>query len=143
MRTLEICVDFDGTCVTHEYPKTGRDVGAVPVLKDLVKKGHKLILWTMRSNTAEGNFLDHAVAWFKSNEIPLYGIQVNPTQHEWTTSRKAYGQLYIDDAALGCPLKQNYLPHPDGHYSGEPVPVGRPYVDWEAVRKFLQEKGLL
>jgi hypothetical protein len=28
-----IAVDFDGTCVTHEYPKVGRDIGAVPVLK--------------------------------------------------------------------------------------------------------------
>jgi hypothetical protein len=28
-------VDFDGTCVTHEYPKIGRDIGAVPVLKEL------------------------------------------------------------------------------------------------------------
>lgn len=28
-----IAVDFDGTCVTHEYPKVGREIGAVGVLK--------------------------------------------------------------------------------------------------------------
>jgi hypothetical protein len=24
-----IAVDFDGTCVTHEYPSIGKDIGAV------------------------------------------------------------------------------------------------------------------
>ena len=44
-----IAVDFDGTCVSHEYPKVGKDIGAVPVLKALVEIGHKIILNTMRS----------------------------------------------------------------------------------------------
>ena len=44
-----IAIDFDGTCVTHEYPYIGKDIGAVPVLQRLVKAGHELILWTMRS----------------------------------------------------------------------------------------------
>src|SRR6476620_5961835 len=114
---MEICIDFDGTCVTHEFPKVGQDIGAVPVLKELVKNGHNLILWTMRSDKNDntgysveipeihnGNFLTDAVEWFKSNDIPLYGIQINPQQTEWTTSPKAYAQLYIDDAAYGCPL---------------------------------------
>jgi len=43
-----IAIDFDGTCVTHAYPKIGKDIGAVPVLKQLVQYGHQLILWTMR-----------------------------------------------------------------------------------------------
>ena len=43
-----IAIDFDGTCVTHEYPKIGKDIGAVDTLRALVAKGHKLILWTMR-----------------------------------------------------------------------------------------------
>lgn len=33
-----IAVDFDGTCVTHEFPRVGKDIGAVPVLKELVGK---------------------------------------------------------------------------------------------------------
>ena len=32
---MEICIDFDGTCVTHEYPKVGKQIGAVSVLKEL------------------------------------------------------------------------------------------------------------
>lgn len=47
-----IAVDFDGTCVKHRYPMVGEDVdGAVSVLKELVRKGHKIILYTMRSGT--------------------------------------------------------------------------------------------
>lgn len=117
---MDFGIDYDGTCVTHAYPYIGKDIGAVPVLKELVEKGHRLILWTMRS----GQTLDDAVEWFKSNDIPLYGIQRNPTQDSWTSSPKAYAQQYIDDAALGCPLI-------NGH------------VDWVAVRNLLVEKGIL
>ena len=116
-----ICVDFDGTCVTHEYPKIGKDIGAIPVLKKLVKGGHKLVLFTMRS----GDELAEAVEWFVANDIPLYGINTNPSQKFWTTSPKAYGQLYIDDAALGCPLKNDGL-------------STRSYVDWGVVERLLE-----
>ena len=52
---MVIAVDFDGTCVTHEFPKVGKDIGAVPVLKKLVEKGHKIILYTMRSHPDKNN----------------------------------------------------------------------------------------
>ena len=55
-----IAVDFDGTCVSHEYPKVGKDIGAVPVLKALVEIGHKIILNTMRSDDE----LADAIQWF-------------------------------------------------------------------------------
>ena len=133
-----IAVDFDGTCVTHEYPKVGRDIGAVPVLKRLVENGHHLILYTMRShktgispvtNDLQEGGLQDAVNWFKDNGIELYAIQTNPTQKQWTESPKCYAQLYIDDAALGCPL----------WHTGEE----RPYVDWERVEKILVTTGLI
>jgi hypothetical protein len=124
---MVIGIDFDGTCVTHEFPFVGIDIGAVPVLKELVANGHSLILWTMRSNGVKGNFLDDAVNWFIKNEIPLYGIQTNPSQSSWTTSPKAYCQLYIDDAALGCPL----------------VSAERDYVDWVKVKKILVEMKII
>jgi len=128
---MEIAIDFDGTCVTHEYPKVGKDVGSIPVLKTLIENGHKLILWTMRSDNRENNTnpLTDAINWFIENDIELYGIQENPTQKEWTSSPKAYAQLYIDDAALGCPLIY------DKHE--------RPYVDWEKVEQILIYKGLI
>ena len=43
---MDIVIDFDGTCVTHEFPLVGKDIGAIPVLKKLVENGHNLILFT-------------------------------------------------------------------------------------------------
>ena len=140
---MDILIDFDGTVVTHEFPKVGQDIGAVPVLKELVANGHNLILFTMRSDVTEpyskspeivtesGNYLTDAVNFFKENGIPLYGIQTNPTQHTWTNSPKAYGQIMIDDSALGCPLVcDSYGEH-------------RPFVDWVKVRQMLVELGCI
>jgi hypothetical protein len=120
-----IVVDCDGTVMTHDYPRIGKDIGAVPVLKELIKNKHQLILFTMRS----GKKLDDAVNWFKENEIPLFGIQTNPTQHEWTDSPKAYGQLILDDAAAFAPLKF------DPEYSN------RPFIDWDKMRNELVRTG--
>lgn len=39
-----IAIDFDGTCVTHDYPATGKEIGSVKVLKALLAKGHDFIL---------------------------------------------------------------------------------------------------
>ena len=40
-----IAVDFDGTIVTHEYPKIGTELPfATETLKMLIKDHHKLIL---------------------------------------------------------------------------------------------------
>lgn len=124
---MDIAIDFDGTCVTHVYPNVGLNIGAQDVLQKLVRNGHKLILFTMRSGTA----LKHAVDWFEINEIPLYGIQSNPTQKNWTKSPKAYAQLYIDDAALGIPLKKDLSLST------------REFVDWVKVEEWLVEKKIL
>jgi hypothetical protein len=113
-----IAVDFDGTCVTHEYPRVGRYIGAEPVLRELVAAGAKLVLWTMRS----GEHLREAVEWFQYRELPLFGINENPEQKSWTQSPKAYAQIYIDDAALGAPLCEGL--------KGE-----RPFIDWDKVRE--------
>lgn len=124
---IPICVDFDGTCVTHDYPEVGKDIGAQKTLKELVESGHKLILFTMRADKE----LEDAVKWFETNNIPLWGIQKNPTQHKWTSSPKAYGHIYIDDAALGCPTIFDSSIHE------------KPFVDWKIVRRKLVEKGVL
>lgn len=122
---MEICIDFDGTCVKHEYPRIGGNINSQETLRRLVKNGHKLILFTMRS----GKELDDAVKWFNDNKIDLYGINENPTQKKWTQSPKAYGQLYIDDAALGTPLVFNN--------------IDRPYVNWEVVTSILEHNKLI
>ena len=120
-----IVVDCDGTVMTHDYPRIGKDIGAVPVLKELIKNKHQLILFTMRS----GKKLDDAVNWFKENDVSLFGIQTNPSQHEWTDSPKAYGNLIIDDAAAFAPLRL------DLSYSN------RPFIDWDKMRDELVRTG--
>lgn len=99
-----VAVDFDGTCVTHEYPDVGKNIGAEIVLKALTDEGHGLILYTMRDHPADNSVQDplqEAIDWFSQNDIPLFGVNENPTQKSWTTSPKPYAHLYIDDAALG------------------------------------------
>lgn len=140
---MDIVIDFDGTVVAHAFPKIGKDIGAVPVLRELVENGHRLILFTMRSDIDEpiiqggqitagiGKHLSRAVEWFSENGIPLYGVQANPRQESWTKSHKAYGQIIIDDAALGCPLRYDQR---KSH---------RPFVDWVRVRQILVDKRLI
>ena len=126
IRKAIIALDFDGTVVTHAYPEVGEDIGAVAVLKELVAQEDKLILWTMRS----GTLLEDAVAWFKKHDIPLWGINENPSQKEWTESPKLHTDLLIDDSALGCPTC--FL---DGER--------RPAADWRRIREMLVRMGYL
>lgn len=137
---MEINIDFDGTCVAHDYPRIGADIGSIKVLKKLVDNGHRLILFTMRSDnsnfmTPHGKIDNHgltdAVNWFKMNDIPLYGIQTNPTQKAWTSSPKSYAELMIDDSALGCPLKIDLSISP------------RPFVNWEEVEDILTRNKII
>lgn len=141
---MDIIVDFDGTVVSNEFPEIGKDIGAVGVLRELVENGHNIILSTMRSDVDNpqstdiriipkgGKYLTEAIKWFKDNKIPLYGVQSHPTQHLWTHSPKAYGDLLIDDTALGCPKKYDLSVSE------------KPFVDWDVVRTILcQEYGLV
>lgn len=134
-RVKTIAVDFDGTCVTHEYLKhnpkhIGKDIGAAPVLREITEQGHKIILYTMRS----GEHLLSAIKWFEDNKIPLYSVNDNPSQKSWTDSRKIYAHCYIDDAALGIPLCfdpiADYVPD-------------RAYVNWRETRILLEQIGLI
>lgn len=141
---MEIAIDFDGTCVTHEFPAVGKDIGAAPVLRKLVENGHKLIVFTMRADRelhketghpdildVTGTFLTDALKWFSKNGIELHGIQTNPTQCNWTTSPKCYAHLYLDDAALGAPLKT------------DPEISDRPFYNWVEAERMLKNMRLI
>lgn len=118
---MYICIDFDGTLVDHCYPGIGEPVpGAIDWLKRLQRYGVKLILFTMRSDRPGEPLLTDAVNFLLGHGIKLYGVNENPDQKSWTDSPKAYGDLYIDDAAFGCPLV-----HPRG--------FERPCVNWKKV----------
>lgn len=125
-KQIDILVDADGTVFTHEYPRVGRDIGAVPVLQELVKNGHRLIIFTMR----DGKELQDVVDWYAKNNIPLFGIQSNPEQKRWTTSPKAYGQYIIDDICAFAPLKKE-------------KPYDKPFIDWVLMRQELVNVGLI
>jgi hypothetical protein len=107
-RTL--AVDFDGCCIEDTFPEPGPDIPwAVPVLRELVRRGWKLILWTCRINHGEGElaYLDHALEWFKKNDLPLIGVCKLPDELRpypgitRAPSPKLWAQYYIDDAIPG------------------------------------------
>ena len=156
-----ILCDFDGTCIPlapHGF-YSKKNIGAVDVLSDLVKKGHKIVLWTCRNNSKKNPYnyhlvggkwrketsLGEATRWFRENGIPLEGINTyRKGEEKIGKSLKPLADLIIDDTALGCPTINDTI----DVYSirtGKKSKVQRHtrYVDWEKVRKLLEEKGLL
>ena len=116
--TMKIAIDFDGTIVVHSYPEIGPEVpGAVKWMKRFQEAGAQLILFTMRDKET----LAEAVEWCRFKGIEFYGINTDPKQKEWTSSPKAYAELYIDDTAFGCPLIDS------------PYETERQMVDWSVV----------
>lgn len=144
-KSLIFILDFDGTVVSHEFPMIGKEIGAIPVLKKMVKAGHRLILHTMRSDNMDipitndqdetdrlrGDFLSEAVNWFKDNDIPLWGIQENPDQNVWTTSDKPHGDFCIDDRNIGVPLTH------------DKALSKNPFVNWKRIEEWLEVNGII
>ena len=96
-----IAVDFDGTIVTHEYPRIGKPIPfAIQTLKKLQEEDHhQIILWTVR----EGELLDEAVAYCKSKGLEFYAVNSNYPEEEpeHHAARKLVADLWIDDRNLG------------------------------------------
>ena len=131
---MTINIDFEGTCTTQSFPKTGKSIGEEIILKELVDNGHDRILFTMRwdcPNSPDINYVSPAVTQFQENNIELYGIQKDPEQESWTTSPKSCAQLMIDDSAIDCPLKI------DGNLSL------KPFADGDKIRELLIEKAII
>lgn len=126
-----IAIDFDGTIVKHQYPEIGEPIfGAIDTIKALQRNGHDIFLWTMRGNNKMYNRRDllfDAVNYLRDNGIELCGVNNSPAQ--FSTSKKQYAHIYIDDAALGCPVIKN--------------PNERPYANWEEIAKLLKDKKLI
>jgi hypothetical protein len=96
-----IAVDFDGTIVTHEYPRIGKDIPfAIDTLKKMQKDLHlTLILWTVR----EGKELEEAVEYCKVRGLEFYAVNSNYPEEtpEHIEPRKLKADLFIDDRNLG------------------------------------------
>jgi hypothetical protein len=99
---MTIAVDFDGTIVTHEYPKIGTEIPfAVDTLKMLIEDHHRLILWTVR----EGRLLDEAVQWCRDRGIEFYAVNRDYPEEKVELnphfSRKLKADCFIDDRNIG------------------------------------------
>lgn len=111
-----IAVDFDGTIVEHRYPAIGKEMlFAFNTLKMLQKKGHRLILWTIR----DGKELEEAVAFCKENGLEFFAINENyPNEtQEGKFSRKVNADIFIDDRSVGGFLGWDtiwQMLHPEG-----------------------------
>ena len=95
-----IAVDFDGTIVEHKFPAIGKEMlFAFATLKELQKKGHRLILWTYRA----GETLDEAVAYCRENGVEFYAVNKNYPEEvmDDSISRKIIADIYIDDRNVG------------------------------------------
>lgn len=125
-------VDFDGTVVSHMFPHIGTEVpDAVRVLKRVLEAGHEIVLWTCREDEPEHdnkrNYLTQAVQWMYESGLKLRSVNEN-TEHDdfrlpTGQRRKVYADFYVDDRAVGCPLRPNGT------------------VDWIAVEKILEKAG--
>lgn len=99
---MRIAVDFDGTIVEHRYPEIGKEIPfAVATLKQLIREGHLLILWSVR----EGELLDEAVEWCRAKGIEFYAVNSDYPDEDETLSkkisRKLKVDLFIDDRNVG------------------------------------------
>ena len=153
-----IAVDFDGVCVVA-LPEPGQPInaetGAAEVLGDLVKAGHSLVLWTCRNDDPgnpynwvdaklrEESSLEEAKRWFAEKGIPLEGI--NGWEGEDRIigrSRKCLFDYLIDDTSVGTRFKVGEVEYVS-YETGEIKKVKTFCIDWEWMRKELQELGLL
>lgn len=95
-----IAIDFDGTIVEHDYPRIGKEMlFAFATIKELHKKGHKLILNTYRT----GDLLEEAVEYCRKNGVEFYAVNKNYPEEELTekTPRKLDVDIFIDDRNIG------------------------------------------
>lgn len=121
MKNFYIAVDFDGTIAKHEFPDIGDPVPyAIEWLNLYQKYGAKLILWTVRSDNQPnyGDVLTNAVQWSLKHDLLFDFINEHPEQ-DFSNSPKVHANIFIDDAAIGCPLIREL---------GK-----RPYVDWRHI----------
>ncbi len=97
---IKIAIDFDGTIVEHAYPDIGKEkLFAFQTLKELEKKGARLILWTFRT----GKELDEALEYCRRNGIEFYSVNKNYPEEipDDNVSRKIDADIYIDDKNIG------------------------------------------
>lgn len=136
-----IAVDFDGTIVEHDYPKIGKEMlFAFATLKELQKKGHKLILFTYRV----GPLLDEAVEYCKKNGIEFYAVNKNYPEEEITenTPRKLNVDIFIDDRNIGGFIGWSAVwqtLHPEGGEFNHVLKNPEAHHNYKQEKSFIQK----
>ena len=112
-----IAIDFDGTIVNTKGKPLKDSIETVKQISVL----HDVILWTCR----EGDWLNDAVDFLKSNGIKLFAVNENPLYD----SRKPLYDFLIDDRNIGTPV----------YFDSN----GRRCVDWEKLIPILKESHII
>ncbi len=131
-----IAVDFDGTIVTHDYPRIGKPIPfAIETLKKLQADGHQLILWSVR----EGELLQEAVDYCQQKGLEFYAVNASfPEEKQLSTAdtpRKIIADIYIDDRNLGG--------LPDWGVIYQMISSGNPFVSSKAALAEEKNKKFL
>ena len=131
-----IAVDFDGTIVTHNYPRIGKPIPfAIETLKKLQADGHQLILWSVR----EGELLQEAVDYCQQKGLEFYAVNASfPEEKQLSTAdtpRKIIADIYIDDRNLGG--------LPDWGVIYQMISSGNPFVSSKAALAEEKNKKFL
>lgn len=119
-----IAVDFDGTCVKHEFPHIGDQIGAFPWLRQFREEGAHLILWTCRT----GDPLVEAVDFCKAMGLEFDGVNEHSYLAEgFDPGPKIGAHIYIDDKAAGCFMRYDGL-------------MKHAYVDWDVMGPWIMQR---
>ena len=97
---LIIAIDFDGTIVEDAYPNIGKPmIFAFETMKKLQSEGHRLILWTYRTDKK----LQEAVDFCKQQVLEFYAINKSYPEEEFDgkISRKINATFFVDDRNIG------------------------------------------
>ncbi len=153
MRKMTIAVDFDGVCITNDWPNKGKDIGAQDVLRKLIESGHDIMLYTCRQDHDEdrtlrtkdgyiielpaGKHLSEALDWFGKNSIPIVGVNYNPIEEEFDVYKPHFDML-IDDKALGIPLTTITIVGVDTVVSSD-----KPFAEWQGIELMLRNRGII
>lgn len=126
--TLILAIDFDGTLAEHEFPRIGGEVPeAINWCKVFQGMGAKLIMWTVRQDGHHyGDVRTQAVTWCKDRGLVFDAVNNDLEVYSWTQGNKIYANIYIDDAALGCPVIW--------------TPRGKRVADWSKIGPVVVER---
>lgn len=104
---MVIAVDFDGTICSDAWPKCGKpNYGVVSRLIQMQRDGHKIMLWTCRSDA----MLAEAIEYCRELGLEFDSVNDRPNPDPDSEGypvvsglrkyRKVFADIYIDDRAM-------------------------------------------